>query len=411
MKKGAGKKLNKEAITRQPKKFSAAFYNNYDGKITLKYADEVYLKLTCCTAQDIGKEIREIFEDREYRRIKYYFDSYRGHKFNLKYVEQFANYDYLLWEVNVLIDYPAIKLEGVLMQMEELHKYSKKTQSHKDNMDYGIIIVSKRKEGIFTEFCCDIIMENIPQIKEGEYIKCRNIEGLVSSCIEEKRVIKSCDIYTLSDGSRKIINMSAKPVSRRKSDAAFVEILFSDINAGNMDYENESDEFLQKNIIGNCIINCEIPDNMYFADINSYLARLIIDGKINKKALTEAHPFRRAISERLSSFGMISFYNDNTEKSDYIMGAVPIIQNGMAVRVYMFIIPTFNRDMIDTSIFDRLTPREGNVLRLAVEGMDNRHISNALNISEGTTKRQLFHCYKKLGVKNKIEIFRKLYHL
>ena len=75
MKKGAGKKLNKEAITRQPKKFSAAFYNNYDGKITLKYADEVYLKLTCCTAQDIGKEIREIFEDREYRRIKYYFES------------------------------------------------------------------------------------------------------------------------------------------------------------------------------------------------------------------------------------------------------------------------------------------------------------------------------------------------
>ena len=88
MKKEKGKKSDLRISIKQPKNFSAAFYNDYDGRIILKQADETYLKLSCCTENDIGSDIRNIFENDEYRRIKYYFDSYKGHNFSLKFVEK-----------------------------------------------------------------------------------------------------------------------------------------------------------------------------------------------------------------------------------------------------------------------------------------------------------------------------------
>lgn len=398
----------------KPEKFRAMFYNDYDGKIVLKQADETYLKLLCCTEKDIGADIRDIFEDREYKRIKYYFDSYRGHNFNLKYVEQFSNCKNLLWEVDVHINCPLIKFEGHLIDTDSHCITNIVTDEKSENRDSGLFIVSKKKNGYFVEFCSDNITSIISYNVVGKYIDKEisdNILEPIKLCIDERREVKSCNVFTFPSKKEKIVKMLARPVYRNDCCAAVVEMIFSDLNGNNRKFETETDEFFQKNIIGSGIINCEMHNNMYFTDINPYLAKLIKDGKINKRALINAHPFRSAIHERLSSFGRISFYTDNDEKIDYIMGAIPIIEGGTAIRLYVFIVPTENSDMIDASIFNELTPRESNVLRLAAEGLDNRRISQALNITEGTAKRELFYCYKKLGVKSKIETIRKLYHL
>jgi ATP/maltotriose-dependent transcriptional regulator MalT len=52
---------------------------------------------------------------------------------------------------------------------------------------------------------------------------------------------------------------------------------------------------------------------------------------------------------------------------------------------------------------ERLTPREREVLRLAVEGLSNREIAGRLFISEVTVKVHLRHIYEKLGVRNRME--------
>ena len=56
----------------------------------------------------------------------------------------------------------------------------------------------------------------------------------------------------------------------------------------------------------------------------------------------------------------------------------------------------------------QLSPREAEISRLVAEGMSNRDISQALNITESTVKNCLFHVFHKLGISNRVELTRYL---
>jgi two-component system nitrate/nitrite response regulator NarL len=51
-----------------------------------------------------------------------------------------------------------------------------------------------------------------------------------------------------------------------------------------------------------------------------------------------------------------------------------------------------------------LTPRERDVVRLAVEGMRNQEISVRLNVSEHTVRNYLFRIFDKLGISSRVEL-------
>ena len=51
-----------------------------------------------------------------------------------------------------------------------------------------------------------------------------------------------------------------------------------------------------------------------------------------------------------------------------------------------------------------LTPRERDVVRLAVEGMRNQEISVKLNVSEHTVRNYLFRIFDKLGISSRVEL-------
>lgn len=53
-----------------------------------------------------------------------------------------------------------------------------------------------------------------------------------------------------------------------------------------------------------------------------------------------------------------------------------------------------------------LSPREEEISRLVADGMSNREVSRALNISESTVKNSLFHIFEKLGISNRVELAR-----
>lgn len=57
-----------------------------------------------------------------------------------------------------------------------------------------------------------------------------------------------------------------------------------------------------------------------------------------------------------------------------------------------------------TSGWDSLTPTEREVVRLAVEGLNNPEIGARLFMSRGTVKTHLSHVYAKLGVSNRTEL-------
>lgn len=53
---------------------------------------------------------------------------------------------------------------------------------------------------------------------------------------------------------------------------------------------------------------------------------------------------------------------------------------------------------------EMLTPREEQVVALAVEGMSNRDIARELDLSEHTVKKYLFRIFDKLGVSSRVEL-------
>jgi len=57
----------------------------------------------------------------------------------------------------------------------------------------------------------------------------------------------------------------------------------------------------------------------------------------------------------------------------------------------------------------QLTSREFEVLRLICEGLSNEEIASKLFISKNTVKTHIRNIYEKLNVKNRLEIFKKLY--
>ncbi|HEX4378561.1 MAG TPA: response regulator transcription factor [Candidatus Acidoferrum sp.] len=59
---------------------------------------------------------------------------------------------------------------------------------------------------------------------------------------------------------------------------------------------------------------------------------------------------------------------------------------------------------VDPTVENRMTKREGDVVRLAVEGLSNREIAGELGLTEHTVKNYLFRVFEKLGVSNRVEL-------
>jgi two-component system nitrate/nitrite response regulator NarL len=59
---------------------------------------------------------------------------------------------------------------------------------------------------------------------------------------------------------------------------------------------------------------------------------------------------------------------------------------------------------MDAAMEQRMTKREADVVRLAVEGLSNREIARELGLTEHTVKNYLFRSFDKLGVSNRVEL-------
>ena len=94
-------------------------------------------------------------------------------------------------------------------------------------------------------------------------------------------------------------------------------------------------------------------------------------------------------------------------KDKYFVTTIPISENRKFDKMIILIseIPV----MENKPDFEKLTAREKEVFMLAADGLSNKNIACRLEIKEGTVKKILNSCYKKLKINSRIDAVKLFY--
>lgn len=145
----------------------------------------------------------------------------------------------------------------------------------------------------------------------------------------------------------------------------------------------------------------------YIFDLNTEFARLLKAKKVSLNTLLMSRAFYQAYTN-MSSYTEKFSYQSHEKINEYQLTAMPVIRNGRILFVNLFL-----KNIGDSDIFSAwkmLTPREKEIIYFTAQGYSNRYIAFSLHIKEGTVKRNLYNCYKKLSVGSRADIIKIFYH-
>lgn len=390
------KKHSKNTPANIPESFSASLYSDYDDTLILKDADDAFLLLYGCRRSDVGKNISSVFTKDEADRLKYYSDTCRGQTCTMRYIKKFPDIPDTLWSVTVKMHSPSMKCSGRLIFDERCRLNSKKYR-----IFFGSAICSYSKGDFRTDICSDGNYSLFDKL-----LSMLSVQMLMQRCLGTGRDESIPETVYLPDRGLRPVSIIASPFLHQKKERVILSLRETEL-PGTLYPGNDPSVLLERELIGSGIISFT-RGRYTFEDINPFLARLVGKKRISLTDITLSSPFCTAMLEGLSGFGILEEKNG---EQNYILSAVPVTDPFGTVSAAVFIIPVDVTDMLDSSLLKNLSARECNVLRLAVSGLSTKEICTALGISDSTAKKELCSGYKKLGVNNRIEAMKKLYHI
>ncbi len=379
--------------------FKAELVQRYDGSIELLYADDTFIMLSCA-----GKEEGLFFKETEYDSYKYYFQSYRGHRYDLRNIRVFPGFDNLLWEENIRIEFPRIILDGRLLTDLTIND---------DMRDYctGDLFVVAGNNGKYKlRNVSKDLFKHYPGLVSPEYIdktflSDKSVSEKMDLCIKNGRT--QCGIELPGMGYYSEL-YPVEGVDGNNGVAVIIKKEGSFREYGDRLVQNKILNLNENHIIASGKMS--VTDRgVMFSDINELMLRYLGEKRISKNFIIETDIFRACLEHGVSSVGMVH-YDNGAEKYNYILGVCPDEADVFVRYISVFAISAGLEEM-SSSLLNRVTPREANVLRLSAEGNTLREISLMLNISESTVKTMLHSSYKKINVKNKTEAIMKMYGL
>ena len=135
------------------------------------------------------------------------------------------------------------------------------------------------------------------------------------------------------------------------------------------------------------------------------MEKLIVREGLRTEKLISSAVCSAAAENMLSASGEFAFRcEQNGVCRRFIQTCVPIIKND-GIRGMLISLIRINMSCPEkTESLKKLTPRERDVIDLVAEGLTNRYIARNLRISEGTVKKNLYNCYRKLEVSSRTEV-------
>lgn len=364
--------------------YSVSFKEIYSG-IILEDFDEGYAFLEGLTDKDRGRSISGFLSASDEKRVRSIMNSYKGTIFSHSYVRSRGENG--LWRIGVEVDHPLAVFRG--------SRFDGSCGRNGHTLD----LVSAAREAVLVvrtdrgkaELSSPAASARNLGADPGEIIA--SLRSSIRLC---SRSGKSMRAGVLSDAYK-----SAELVPFCSDGHKYVMIKLS--GSGGADSELIADRY----IMGTCVLDITRQGREYFCDINAYMSKLIDSGMLTKKDILSSYPYCSALSQGLTRFGLIG----SGAGWRFLVGAVPVYEKNRIEKMMVFAVCAGGEQLADDSLFEMLTLRETNVVRLALSGMTGKSIGQALGISEGTVKRELFTSCRKLGVRGKMEIVMKVYHI
>ncbi|MFV0465285.1 MAG: LuxR C-terminal-related transcriptional regulator [Lachnospiraceae bacterium] len=110
--------------------------------------------------------------------------------------------------------------------------------------------------------------------------------------------------------------------------------------------------------------------------------------------------------------GVVTFYRtigkDNFQYDDIFL--LDMLKEHLAYRLHQdkmkYNTNAGKLSVTDATLQFELTKRENTILRLLMNGLDNTEICERLTISVNTLKKHILNIYRKIGIKNRVQLFK-----
>ncbi|MGN0470588.1 MAG: response regulator transcription factor [Acutalibacteraceae bacterium] len=405
--------------------FFSKYLMNNDGSITLISANNTYLEINNYTKDIIGMNIADFKTEYEAKKIADGFKKLRKMSDSFDFVNEYTyNGQCTIWKISVVVNFPIMRCVGEIVKDFTDGEISNNIVRHvntaiEDMPSYTII--ATKADG---HFRIDMFDENLrkifPNIKNGVFVDMlfqENIyslkaQAMMNMCIEKNRIMRYYDIFPDRKSEDDIHYVMMRPFFHDGLSSIILNVTF-------LSY----DEFLKitnsvEKIInpvakscwmGYAVMDCSDKDNVSLLDVNSVLAGMISQDKISVKSISESSHFKKSLSAKSAVCGTLKYKSSDGKEYSYSLNFVPSMNGNDISYIITTVIPTDEIGMFNEKIFSKLTPREDEIVKLVIKGYTNRYIAGRLKISEGTVKKMLYNCYKKLGVKSRIEIIKMIY--
>ena len=147
-------------------------------------------------------------------------------------------------------------------------------------------------------------------------------------------------------------------------------------------------------------------NEFYISSCNEKFKEFAESKKISLEQIVLSDVFKESFKNMLPRTESL-ILKCSKDSCKYFVTTIPISENRKFDKMIILIseIPV----MENKPDFEKLTDREKEVFMLAADGLSNKNIACRLEIKEGTVKKILNSCYKKLKINSRIDAVKLFY--
>lgn len=178
----------------------------------------------------------------------------------------------------------------------------------------------------------------------------------------------------------------------------------------NIDLLSDYKALFDNSIYPMCLLEFDRDNNATFIKENEALERFKSEYNIYDLTVKQKELLQAVIEQKKQINTQIRISSDGGNHELYNFSIIPVIKDDRVDKAFVLCVNITTRVRLSEKLYTNITNREREILQLVLDGNPNKCIAYKLKITEGTVKKVLFNCYKKLGITSRAELLKLYMH-